>query len=322
MESYKKGLVSVIVPVYNVEKYLTRCLDSICNQTYCNLEIILVDDGSSDNSGRICDEYAKKDKRIRTKHKQNAGVSAARNDGLDIATGDYITFVDSDDYVAPEMYEMLIAKIQTQNADIAVCGYFQEGNDGVFRINWKGTDEVCLTQLEQIECLLRNRYYTCSLWDKLYRSDILRNIRFDESIHHYEDYLFLYEAMQYSHKAVFTPQGCYYYCNNEQSVARSKFDQSGMDIIDVCERVKNEIECRYPMLSNIAQCEFVRNNIMCSIFAASTVYDNAVDIKKLQTNIRNNLMMYLGSYASMGYKIYAVMISISWKLFCRRIKER
>ena len=101
--------ISVIVPIYNTEKYLKRCFDSILSSTYENLEVILVDDGSPDNSGKICDEYAARDSRIRVIHKKNGGLSSARNAGLDIATGDYVTFVDSDDYIASDIYEKLVA---------------------------------------------------------------------------------------------------------------------------------------------------------------------------------------------------------------------
>ena len=117
-------LISVIIPIYNVEKFLSFCIDSIVNQTYKNLEIILVDDGSTDNSGKICDEYALKDNRIKVMHKQNGGVSSARNVGLNIAKGKYIGFVDSDDYVENDMFEILHNLIIKNNVDISCCNKF------------------------------------------------------------------------------------------------------------------------------------------------------------------------------------------------------
>ena len=126
MEMEKQPLISVIVPVYNVENYLPRCLDSIINQTYTNLEILLVDDGATDNSGKLCDEYAQKDNRIRVFHKENGGVSSARNMGLDNATGEYIAFVDSDDYIDKCMYEIMLNSSVQNNADIVVCGYLSQ----------------------------------------------------------------------------------------------------------------------------------------------------------------------------------------------------
>lgn len=320
MEPYEGKLVSVIVPVYKVEKYLTRCLDSICNQTYRNLEIILIDDGSSDYSGSVCDCYAEKDCRIRVIHKQNAGVSAARNDGLDVATGDYITFVDSDDYIAPEMYEKLVFLITGETADIAVCGYYQEDINGEFHINWKGTDEVCLNQVDQIECLLKNRYYTCSLCDKLFRRELLTAVRLDERIHHYEDYLFLYEVMKQSKMAVFSPEGMYYYCNNPQSAARSAFNTKTMEIVDVCDMVRKDVALSFPSLKKCAQTEYVRINIMCSMFAAEANSRDKNAIHRLKKNIRRCLLRYLMSYASRGYKVCAILIALNWRLF-RLVKK-
>ena len=117
----KKPLISVIVPVYNVESYLKVCVDSILAQTYENLEIILVDDGSKDSSGKMCDEYAEKDARIKVVHKKNGGVSSARNKGLDVASGEYIGFVDSDDSTKPNMFEILYKNMVTSDADVSVC---------------------------------------------------------------------------------------------------------------------------------------------------------------------------------------------------------
>ena len=123
-------LISVIVPVYNVEDYLCQCLDSILRQSYKNLQIILVDDGSTDQSGKICDEYGKKDKRIEIIHKANGGLSDARNVGLASATGKFIAFVDSDDYIADTLYETLLGKIRLSNAPIAMCGFWAVDEGG------------------------------------------------------------------------------------------------------------------------------------------------------------------------------------------------
>lgn len=123
-------LISVIIPVYNVEKYLHRCLDSVIEQTYKNLEVILIDDGSTDHSGEICDDYAAKDVRIHVIHQENQGVSAARNKGLDTAKGEYIAFVDSDDYILPEMYAKMLECIIENNVDFCVCQWQYEYADG------------------------------------------------------------------------------------------------------------------------------------------------------------------------------------------------
>ncbi len=118
--------ISVIIPVYNVEPYIRKCIDSVINQTYINLEIILVDDGSTDNSGKVCDEYATKDKRVKVLHKRNGGVSSAKNAGLKEVTGKYLGFVDSDDWIEPEMYEILYNDLTFNNASFSTVNFFRE----------------------------------------------------------------------------------------------------------------------------------------------------------------------------------------------------
>lgn len=188
-------LISVIVPVYNVEKYLPRCIDSILNQTYKNLEIILVDDGSPDNCPAICDEYAQKDSRIKVIHKANGGVSSARNVGLDVATGEYIGFVDSDDWIEPDMYEFLFMRATDYNVDISRCASVWEYG--------KGRCEEILTDNENenmflldgedlILDLVNGAWDEGVVWNKLYKKEIVKNVRFREDIAFCEDCLFNY----------------------------------------------------------------------------------------------------------------------------------
>lgn len=138
----EEPLISVIVPVYNVEKYLDKCVDSIVNQTYKNLEIILVDDGSPDNCPKMCDNWAKKDKRIKVIHKENGGVSSARNVGIDNAKGEYIGFVDSDDWTEKKYIQKLYEVLIQENADIALCGYNRVTGANIEKININGTSEI------------------------------------------------------------------------------------------------------------------------------------------------------------------------------------
>ena len=162
-------LISIVIPVYKVEKYLERCILSIINQNYSNLEIILVDDGSPDDCGLICDNWAKIDNRIRVIHKENGGLSDARNAGIKIATGEFITFIDSDDYVLDNYIEYLLELIFKYNADIAICNFhqlFEETNRKVFV---GGKVEKIFNSEEAIETMLYDRdFYTCA-WGKLYR---------------------------------------------------------------------------------------------------------------------------------------------------------
>mgnify|MGYP003300405427 CR=1 FL=1 len=187
----KEELISVIVPIYNVELYLSKCLDSVINQTYKNLEIILIDDGSVDNCPIICDKYAKKDKRIKVIHKDNKGVSSARNYGLEIATGNYVIFIDSDDYIEPTMLEILYINMKKTNSDISICNYNNVENN----ISKKGSlieiNNSKLSKEEFYNYLFYNTYYCGYLWNKLFKKKVIDKIRFDEEIHILEDLVFI-----------------------------------------------------------------------------------------------------------------------------------
>ncbi len=170
-------LISVIVPVYKVEPYLKKCVDSILAQTYLNLEIILVDDGSPDSCGAICDSYAAQDSRIQVIHKPNGGLSDARNAGLDIATGEYIGFVDSDDYIAPTMYAQLLDGLVSAQADMAVCQgvIVKEGEDAVFS---QTSNQQILPAGTGSFAMIYNRAFTVNAWNKLYHRDLFAGIRY------------------------------------------------------------------------------------------------------------------------------------------------
>lgn len=209
--------ISVIVPVYNVEKYLDKCVQSIVNQTYTNLEIILVDDGSSDNCPEICDTWAEKDSRIKVIHKKNGGVSSARNAGLDTATGDYIGFIDSDDYPDKDMYSYLISLFD-QTVDIVRCTYrkvFENGqaeeivNDG--RIAVKNSSDF-------LNDLLLDNSINSNCWCKLYRRSVIGNIRFPQNILIGEDHLFNYRVIKNAKSIVLCNLSKYNYLIREDSV--------------------------------------------------------------------------------------------------------
>ena len=167
--------ISVVVPIYKVEKYIHKCIQSILAQTYKNLEIILVDDGSPDRCGAICDSYAKEDPRIKVIHKQNGGLSDARNAGIDAAEGGFIGFVDSDDYIAPQMYEQLIKQLVKYNADIAVCKSIsvKENQEAVFT----DSDTVRVYEDNAARAMIYDNDFTVNAWNKLYRSKLFNNIQ-------------------------------------------------------------------------------------------------------------------------------------------------
>lgn len=248
-----RPLVSVIVPIYNVEKYLNKCIDSILNQTLKNIEIILVNDGSTDKCGEIIDEYAQNDKRVRVIHKENGGQSSARNMGLDIAKGRYIGFIDSDDSIHLDMYENLYNAIVSSNADICVCGResYSEESDSYYKIEL--IDELIdLNQYSLGYYVSKKLFYrhTVSGCNKIYRKDIIdkNNIRFkDVNYVGSEDTLFNYEFLLHTNKIKAIDKVGYRQLSRVDSTART-YKYGYMN------RTANMIRCMY-------DCSLISNNI-------------------------------------------------------------
>lgn len=191
-----KEKISIIVPIYNVDKYLKRCLDSIINQTYKNIEILLIDDGSIDLSGRICDEYEKKDERIKVVHCKNKGVSEARNKGLEIATGEWIGFVDPDDWIDEDMYESLFIMAKLNNVDISVCAY-RKCKEFFFNniVQRENNEYEILDNRFSMKYMLIEELYCGAVWNKLYKKSILINNKFEKDMIIGEDVLFNFKLL-------------------------------------------------------------------------------------------------------------------------------
>ena len=209
--------ISIIVPVYNVEKYLERCLDSLVNQTLNDIEILLVDDGSTDNSLKICEKYAS-DSRIKIIKQANAGQSAARNNALKVATGDYIGFVDSDDWVDTDFYEKLYNAAIQKNADIAMADFVRKGEKKhKIRLNLEISGTYNTTE-EKFK--IANALKEGCIWNKIYRKEILSDLRFVEGMY-YEDGLFTLKALHNSGTLVTVVGTYYYYFQNPKSTVKS-----------------------------------------------------------------------------------------------------
>lgn len=223
----EQPLISIIVPIYNVEKYLVKCIESIINQTLSNIEIILVDDGSTDNCGIIIDGYAKKDSRIKVIYKNNGGQSSARNMGLDIARGKYIGFVDSDDWIDNDMYENLYKSIIESNADICVCGRQACLENGeVTNKNCIDNELIDFGKKSLKEYIVDRLFYkhTVVVWNKLYKKEIIDNnsIRFEDvSYIGSEDTLFNYQILCHTKKIRAIDKICYTQLSRYGSTARS-----------------------------------------------------------------------------------------------------
>lgn len=217
-------LVSVIIPVYNAEKYIERCLNSVVAQTYENLEIILVDDGSPDNSGKICDEYTKKYPGIRVIHQENYGVSTARNNGIDVAAGEYITFVDPDDWLEQDMYKTMMAYMRSHNLDIICIDTYQvKPNKTVFKPLFK-TDRV-MGRAEALAEILTDGIDN-AVWNKIYKRSIMENIKFPVG-RRYEDVATVYKYFAAAGLVGYVRKPMYYYfLSNPASFIAGSFNPS------------------------------------------------------------------------------------------------
>ena len=254
-----KDLISVIIPVYNVSNYIKRCIDSVINQTYNNLEIILIDDGSLDDCPKICDEYAKKDKRIKVIHQSNKGLSDARNKGLEIATGDYLTFVDSDDFIANNMYEILLNNLKKYKADLSISKYcyYKENNVPEFSTS---LNSIVYKKEEALKILLDSfdKTITNHVWNKLYKRNFFKDIIFPSGKNH-EDIAVQYKIISRSKKIVVNDSVLYAYVTRSESIVKTKTEEYIKNRIDLTEiragdLLKQNISLKKDIYENLFNC--------------------------------------------------------------------
>ena len=245
--------ISVIVPVYNTGKYLRRCVDSIVNQTYKNLEIILVDDGSTDDSHAICDEYAKKDNRIKVIHKTNGGLSSARNAGLDSATGDYIAFVDSDDFVNKRSYEILISVLERDDSDISIMRFLSFNQEDEIQKFTDVTEYDC-KEIKGVDYLknIFTRVVSESVCDKVFSKSIIGALRFDETKLN-EDFLFLSQILLKNPQITYCDFCGYYYFKRAGSISRSGYNKAMEDAVYNADYIVGLVEASFPALLSVAK---------------------------------------------------------------------
>lgn len=243
-------LISIIVPVYNVEKYLRECLDSIVKQTYKNIEVILVDDGSTDGSGDICEEYARFDERIRIIHQENQGVSIARNNGITAANGEYVMFVDSDDWIEPDYCSIPYKHAKEYGADIVIFRHRDVGGENA--VNLEKRTPGILSKDQAVWMV----YHLCGaiVWDKLYRKELLDGIRFPAS-RYYEDCIFIPSVLIKAQCICYTDEILYNYRKREGSITTKKTEKYACDFYEMheAEAVLLENGCYYE------EAIFVRN---------------------------------------------------------------
>ena len=227
----EKDLISIIIPVYKVEKYLEKCIESVLKQTYTNLQVILVDDGSPDNCGKICDEYAKKDSRIEVIHKVNGGLSDARNVGIAKAKGKYIGFVESDDYIKEDMYEILINLIKEYDADVSICNLYDviEGKEYI-RNKENGIKEY--NRIDILKEVLLDKNIQSYAWNKLYKKELFNEIKYPIG-KKYEDIGTTFYIFEKCNKVVVTSEPEYYYLKRADSLVNNVTESTVLDYTEI-----------------------------------------------------------------------------------------
>lgn len=318
-------IISIIVPIYNVGKYLPKCIESILNQTFKNFELILVNDGSTDNSGVVCDDYAKKDTRIKIIHKSNGGVSSARNAGLYVAKGEYIGFVDPDDYIDKNMYEKLYRLCIDNNSDIAICRFNREINGKIQ--NKESTEEIIeLNNMEAMNELFKGNLYRFSLCNKLFSKKCFNDVLFPEERIH-EDLSTTYKLFANSKKAVYINYCGYIYVRRENSILTSTYNEKRLQAFIAWDEIIEFIDKNYYEIIEQVIATFTYwcvDNILYIL--------NQVNNSKKKNNYLNIIQKYTTKYyiyikrnniLSRSYKLRIRIFNINYKLFIlgRKIRK-
>lgn len=240
-------MISIIVPIYKVEEYLPRCVESILGQTYRDFELILVDDGSPDGCGAICDEYAARDSRVRVIHKENGGLSDARNAGLEIARGEYIAFVDSDDWVSPRYLERLLEGLESTGSDICECGILRTEGESCPEDSVDSAPEVfdAVSALEQLICDGAFHQY---VWNKLYRREVIGQIRFPKGKTN-EDEFWTYQIFGRAKSAAKIDGALYNYFQRPGSIMGTEYSLKRLDGLEAKQQRQRYVEQNFPQLA-------------------------------------------------------------------------
>lgn len=306
-----ESLISVIIPIYNVEKYLDRCLKSIISQSYKNIEIILIDDGSKDASSKICDDYAKSDNRIRVIHKKNEGVAIARNLGIKKATGKYITFIDADDYVEKDYVKILYELCRDH--DVSIVGTIDENDEQVVISKSKSMIKIANGKEAIKEMLVTNRFFGWTCWNKMYKTEIVKNVKFREKVKIAEDVEFLYNVIKKAKKVnIDTSYKLYHYVlDRKGSATEAKFNDDRKTEMQIYKSMKDDMEKIMPQDIELIKAWYLKRILLTIALNLKTSND-----KKYLRYLVNELkqIRLKNKYITKKQKILYSIIMINPKL--------
>lgn len=319
-------LVSIIVPIYKVEKYLSKCLDSIASQTYTNIQVILVNDGSPDGCQIICEDYCRNDSRFFLICKENGGLASARNAALSKAEGDFVVCVDSDDWIEPNMVEVLLRNMVENNADMSVCSFFEDHVGGVKNDSFSKKIEL-LSQEEAVMRLITPGKFYGFAWNKMYKKTLLGMQRYDESIFKGEDSPFSLEYVLKCHKIVVQDIPLYHYRIDSVSISRSAFNEGKMTVLNSYQKMIDSLkEHGFPkVIIDMQKTQYagkllsLRTNVILS--------DKLKFLKQLEI-IDEQMKMYeklylRSNFVDSKHKIayfLGVHFKLFFEIFCKRFK--
>jgi glycosyltransferase involved in cell wall biosynthesis len=302
-----ENLISVVVPVYKVEIYLNRCIDSILHQSYKNIELILINDGSPDNCPTICDDYANKYDCIKVIHKENEGVSAARNTGLQIAKGKYIAFVDSDDYIHTDYLITLMFMLSNSEAQISICAHKEVFDSERNEINVNNNFKI-ISDFLAMDMLL-NDQSKCAPWGKLYDINLFKEIRFPEG-KIMEDMFVMPLLFKKANRIAISTAQLYYYNQEGVSITRSGFNYNKLDMVEAALSWKNHTEINYPTLFEKASMHYYTTVIDNCIYLSKVTDDYGISIyNKYKKDLMSNYSYIIKSkYTSIATKIKVTLL--------------
>ena len=316
-----RPIISVVVPVYNVEKYLEKCVKSICQQTFKEIEIVLVDDGSKDNSGKLCDELAKVDDRIKVVHKNNGGLSDARNVGIKVAAGDFIGLVDSDDYVASDMYEILYRNLIREHADVAVCTAYSCYEDKVLPYQKAGYETM--SGIEFLGRTLSGDCVIVSACCKLYKKKLLLDTQFQKG-RLYEDAFILGELFSKVDKVVVEYSPKYYYVHHAGTITTNSYTAKNKDYIKAYEINKKIVQNLCPKYMEAAQYRLFRAYYeLADLALLSETAEAQKDLRQFKKFLKDNFWSIWGNkYVVNTRKIAVFLILLNQKIYRRILIEK
>jgi glycosyltransferase involved in cell wall biosynthesis len=303
-------LVSIIIPCYNAEKYIEQCINSVINQTYKNIELIVINDGSKDNSGKIIQTFAKQYNWIKYFEKENGGVSSARNLGLDFVNGDYVTFIDADDWIENNHIENLVRNLESANYDLSICSFkLEKRNNKSFKQPNKVITKIMDTEETMKNVFVGKLFPGGYLWNKLFKREKIGNLRFDKIIYYGEDLLFVYNYLKNCSKTIYQSNRTYHYIKTPNSIVRSKFNFKKLTVLTCLEIIMEDLKSYNPSIINFAEGLYCLLNLEILYYLIrDKVKDKALK-SKIKKQFKNSMKSLRKTKLFHRYRRYLVPVA-------------